>query len=92
MAFQAAGSFLFRVVKMMIPAAILFCQVATVTKSIAMYENLSAVRFMTIFTDHAVLIHFTLQKGGIDIDLLEYLAISEIESLIKQRRAMRFQE
>ena len=84
MAFQATGSFLLRVMEMMIPAAILFRQVATVTKGIAMHEYLSTVRFMTIFTYYAILIHFTLQEGGIDINLLEYLSICEIKSIIKQ--------
>ena len=84
MAFQATGSFLLGVMEMMIPAAILFSQVATVTKGIAMYEHFSAVRFMTIFTNYSILIHFTLQKGGIDINLFEYLAIGKIKSFIKQ--------
>ena len=84
MAFQATGSFLFRVVKMMFPATIFFCQVATITEGIAVYEHLSTVRFMTIFTYYTILKHFTLQKGGININLFEYLAICEIESLIQK--------
>jgi hypothetical protein len=43
MAFQTTGTFLFRVMEMMIPASIFLCQVATVTKRITVYKHLSTV-------------------------------------------------
>ena len=86
MAFQATGSLLFRIMEMMLAAAVFFCQVAPVAKCIAVHENFSTVRFMTILADHSFLIHLTLQKGSININLLENLPISKVKSLIQQRR------
>jgi len=92
MAFQAAGALLFRIVEVVIPASVLFSQVAAVTKGITVYENLPAVWFMAIGTNHTSLVHLALQKGGIYIYFLKDLPVRKIQSLFKQGRVMCFEE
>ena len=53
------------------------------TQLIAIGFQSQAVRFVTIATAHAALIHLTLHKRAINIDLVLDLAIGMVESLAK---------
>jgi len=84
MALETACSLLGGIMKMVFPGAIFTGHMASVAEGIPIHKYFTAMRFMTILANDPGLMHFTLKKGGVNIDLILYLSVREIEILVKQ--------
>jgi hypothetical protein len=92
MALHAAGSFFGRVMEVVFPGPIFAGHVASVAKGVPIHIYLTAVRFMAVLANHPGLVHFALEKGSIDINLLQDLPVWIIESLVQQGRPVGIQQ
>jgi hypothetical protein len=81
-----------RIVEMVLPASILGGHMATVTECIPLDKYFTAVWFMTILAHDSGLVHFSLEKGGIYINLIQDLSVGKIESFLKERWPVGIQE
>src|SRR5665648_593698 len=60
-------------------------QVTPITKGIALNVYFQAVRVVTVRADHPLVIHFALQKRGVNIDLILNLPVGKIEVVFQKR-------
>jgi hypothetical protein len=74
-----------RFMKMMILRIVLIRAVALKAKGVAAFHDLGAVHVMAVAAAHVPMVHFTLGKGTVDIDLVFDLAVRVVEMFVKQR-------
>jgi len=72
------------IMKMMLPAAVFFRQVAAITQGVSLHVNLPAVRFVAIGANHPGLVHLALQEGTVHVIFFQNLPVREIEGFFKQ--------